>query len=213
MSSNKKQSAMVAGVASIFRAIKWRDPAWVFLGIVLLVGIAVINQMLPPGFLSSSGKLMHVTIEHQKRDISHIDQPRDTFATDEFYIDTIDFPAGNSLRHEKLGNYDFSKNFFTRIEGTMEVETPGEYRMIVASDDGFRLEIDGRMISQHTNDRPMSETVAGIRLEKGRYPFVLTWFQGFGQLGLRAWYEGACGRKLFGESTSCIRFLTSGKKG
>lgn len=212
MSSKIKKPAWLVRIASSLRAIDWRDPAWIFLGIVIVLGLALINRMLPEGILSSSQKLMHVTIEHQKKDITHLDQERDTFASDQFYIDTIDFPAGNSLRHEKLGNYDFSKNFFVRIEGDIEVNVPGEYRMIVASDDGFRLEIGGQLVSQYTNDRPMSETAATVTLEKKRYPFVLTWFQGYGQLGLKAWYEGSCGRRLFGEASPCLQFVPSSKK-
>ena len=211
MSSNTKKSEQT-GLVTFLKMVNPRDPAWIFLGLTLLVGMAIVVSIVPPGFLSSSGKLMNVTIEHQKKDIAHIDQTRETFATDTFYIDTIDFPAGNTLRHEKLGDYDFSRNFFVRIEGQMVVNTPGEYRMIVASDDGFRLEIDGQRISQHTNDRPMAETVTNVRLEKGKHSFVVSWFQGFGQLGLRAWYEGTCGRKLFGESTPCITFVSTATK-
>lgn len=209
--SNKKTSPLLARLKNLARTINPRDPAWIFLGLVIMAGLIIFYQIIPSGFLSSSNKLMLVTIEHQKKDIKHLDQERDTFATDSFYIDTIDFPGGNVLRHEKLGNYDFSKNFFMRIEGTMEVLTAGSYRMIVSSDDGFRLEIDGAVLSQHTNDRPMAETVTNIYLEKGQHPFVVHYFQGFGQLGLQAWYDGSCGKKLFGESSPCIRFITKPK--
>ena len=207
MSSNKKNRTQ-SRIRDIVARVNWRDPATLFLALVVIAGLVIVNKMIPPGFLSSTTKNFQVTIEHQKKNIAFLDQARDTFATDTFWIDTIDFPGGNVLTHAKLGNYDYSRNFFMTLHGEIDVPQPAEFRFIVASDDGFRLSIDGQALSQHTNDRPMTETVTNVRLTAGRHKLELLYFQGFGQLGLQAWYETpACGRRLLGNPSDCLRFV------
>jgi len=203
-----------AYIRSLWEKIDWRDPAWIFLAIVVLAGLILIYQMLPKGFfrdlVSSQEGLMRVTLNAQTTPITNLNQPPDETPsqTNTFLIDTVDFPGGNLLRHERLGEFQFSRDFFTRIDGEFEVLTAGDYKFIVSSDDGFRLTIDGNVISEFTNDRPMAETEAGIALSKGRHSFTIQHFQGYGQLGLQAWYSGpACERLLIGKHSSCLRFI------
>ena len=211
MSSNKKKAprrTLAARVHGLADKIDVKNPAWLFLAFVVIAGLLIVRQIIPPGFLSSTTKNFSVTLEHQRKNITHLDQARDTFATDSFAIDTVNFPTGNALVHASLGNYDFSKNFFMKLTGEVNVLKADVYRFIVASDDGFRLVIDGKNLSQHTNDRPMTETATNVRLTAGRHKIELFYFQGFGQLGLQAWYENSvCGKRFLGEASDCLRFI------
>jgi hypothetical protein len=201
-----------ARAATLWAKINWRDPAWKFLCIIIAVGFLLIHLMLPQNFIrnifSSPEALMRVTLEAQDTRITTLDQEATTVRSNTFFIDTVDFPDGSEFRHTRLGSLHFSRDFFTTVEGEFDVLTAGEYRFIVASDDGFRLTIGETMVSEFTNDRPMTETEGRISLARGRHSFVIRHFQGFGGVGLQAWYIGPnCARQFMGQHSPCLRFV------
>jgi hypothetical protein len=192
-----------------------RDPAWIFLFILIAVGMLLIYQMLPHGFAanilsSAPDPLMKLTLEAQEDKLTHLDQESTTKQSNVYFIDTVNFPDGQTFKHSKLRDIDYSQNFFTTIEGEFDALAAGEYTFIVASDDGFRLTINKTVVSEFTNDRPMSETEGKIPLEEGRHTFSIRHFQGFGGVGLQAWYIGPPGdgdRCFMGQSSPWLQFI------
>jgi hypothetical protein len=198
-----------AVLSSTWAKIDWRDPSWQFLAALIVLGFLLIHLMLPKSFLIAKGTLMRATVEEQKEKLRHLDQAPDTKKTETFFIDTIDFPDGSTLEHAKLGPFFYTVDFFMHIQGEFEALAAGEYTFIVSSDDGFRLAIDGKMVSEFTNDRPMSETEGKFSLTKGIHSFAIKYYQGYGQLGLQAWYTapGNSTRTMMGVNSSFLRFI------
>jgi hypothetical protein len=200
------------GLAKLWAKIDWHDPAWIFLVALIVIGLGIIYKILPKDIFISFDRYMRVTIETQNTSITNLDQPLNKKASDTFFVDTIDFPDGNTLRHERLGAYPYSSDFFTTVEGEFDILAAGDYKFFVSSDDGFRLTVDGTILGEFTGDRPMAENEGSISLKTGRHSFVLKHFQGFGQLGLRAWYSGPnCERRLMGLNSDCLRFVEQPK--
>ncbi|MDR2734868.1 MAG: hypothetical protein LBC99_09580 [Spirochaetota bacterium] len=207
---------ITAPLARLWAKIDWHDPAWIFLTVVILAGLFIIYKVLPRDIFVFYDRLMKVTVETQNTKLTNLDQPPELKASDTFFVDTIDFPGGNDLRHERIGGYPYSSDFFMTIEGEFEVLTAGTYKFFVSSDDGFRLTVDDTILCEFTGDRPLPEPANAnegeISLKTGRHPFVIKHFQGFGQLGLQAWYSGpGCERRRMGEHSACLRFIEQPK--
>ena len=66
----------------------------------------------------------------------------------------------------------------------------GEYDIFVASDDGFRLFVDGNRVAEFKDIRAMNASKSyRIHLDKGTHTFKLLHFQGFGGVGLQMNYK------------------------
>jgi len=58
----------------------------------------------------------------------------------------------------------------------------------------------------------MAENEGSIKLSEGQHSFTLKHFQGFGQLGLQAWYSGPGGERiLMGKNSAFLRFIEQPK--
>ncbi|HIB91982.1 TPA: hypothetical protein EYO57_33155, partial [Candidatus Poribacteria bacterium] len=79
-------------------------------------------------------------------------------------FNTIDFPDGDGAfahRQEtntQLNTANLSEYFFARFIGYIEIPVAGTYQFYVGSDDGFRLKIDGNVVSEYRNPRGYGET-------------------------------------------------------
>jgi len=71
----------------------------------------------------------------------------------------------------------------------MTVSKKGLYHFLIASDDGFRLFIDGKPLCEFLGDRPLAKNECTVWLEKGDHVFFLSYFQGYGRLGVQAYYR------------------------
>lgn len=109
-------------------------------------------------------------------------------------FDTIDFPTSNTtFTHRtqrdingKRINTGLTDFFFARFTGVLDIQTPGTYRFFIASDDGFRLKINGQSIAEHTGPRGMAETMAEYDFPKaGLYSIELIYFERSGAQGLQ----------------------------
>jgi phosphoglycerol transferase MdoB-like AlkP superfamily enzyme len=150
-----------------------------------------------------------VEVSQQYKPIRTIDSPKINEARKErFYIDTIDFPAKDELTHRKLGKLGFFNDFFTTITGNMDVKIAGEYDIFVASDDGFRLFVDGNRVAEFKGGSSMNESASyRIHLDKGVHTFKLLHYQGYGYVGLKMNYKLA-NRKNYRIFGSDSRFIT-----
>ncbi|WP_161491561.1 TIM-barrel domain-containing protein [Sedimentisphaera salicampi] len=69
-------------------------------------------------------------------------------------------------------------NYSIRWTGWIEVTKAGEYSIIPSADDGVRLWIDGKMITDQWQTQPETQFPANIQLDKGRHRIKMEYFQG-----------------------------------
>ncbi len=140
--------------------------------------------------------------------IRELDQPKLPTNTRSFQIDTIDFPDNYVLTHRTLGPVAFGENYFIEFEGTFQASKGQIYTFSVESDDGFRLLIDGKIVSEHTTPRPVGLTQGNFFLNKGAHHFQLSYFQTVGNAALTAKYQirGGNNEYLLGESSNEVKF-------
>ncbi|MFH0702108.1 MAG: hypothetical protein V2B14_01030 [bacterium] len=148
-----------------------------------------------------------MSIIKQNNSISNIDQKQDGYSKI-FYIDKIDFQDTTELVHSKLGSFGLTENFFIQFESAFQVLESGWYKFIVYSDDGFRLFIDNKAISEFRDIRPFSGTEEKIFLNKGLHSLNLFFFQGEGNVGIKAFYMPIKQQEInfIGDSTKYINF-------
>jgi len=144
----------------------------------------------------------------QKGRILNLDSQRDIEKEIRETIDVINFANRKSLKHISLGELPFEKNFFTEIEGNFTVNTADKYKFNVASDDGFRLFIDGVKIAEIVNGRIFSASTYIVDLPIGIHTFKLLHFQAEGKVGLQLRYKAASAPKyaLFGADSKEMTF-------
>jgi alpha-L-rhamnosidase len=90
-----------------------------------------------------------------------------------------------------LGGLDVPKyEFALQFMGFLLIQTEGNYRFFVMSNDGSQLYIDGRLVVDNDEEHLMEEKSGSIFLSAGRHPIELTYFQSGGGLGVTVLYEG-----------------------
>jgi hypothetical protein len=148
-------------------------------------------------------------VYQNKNDIHSIKQIREPSTSHHYNIPTIDFMTKDRLIHEDLGAFPYTHNLFIDLNTSMKVQKAGVYTFIVASDDGFELYIDKKILASFPKDRSMAADTVRVFLDKGTHLFSLYYFQGGGDMGLRAYYvssEKGSQRFLIGEESSYIEF-------
>jgi len=134
-------------------------------------------------------KHFSLRVIQQYEPIRSIDAKRSNTSGKHYNIDIIYFLNSSELIHATLGKLNFYHDFFTEIKGVFEVNIAGEYDIHVASDDGFRLYIDGKKISEFIGGRPMNGKAYRVLLSKGKHTFFLEHYQGYGDVGLAMKYK------------------------
>lgn len=71
-------------------------------------------------------------------------------------------------------------NYALRATGILIIPTSGPWTFHVNSDDGFRLRLNGQVISEYADPRAPSDTFATVNLEAGQYALELTFFEAGG---------------------------------
>jgi len=180
----------------------------IFLAIVLILFLIIIIKMIPP-IPITMGKNIKMSILKQNGTITNIDTQRNISSKMEMWINTINFNDGQELIHKDLGPLGYNSYFFLDFDFNIKVKIPGYYDFIIYSDDGFRLFINSNVVCEYISDRPISNTTGQIFLDRGIYKVYLTYFQGYGLLGLRAYYHPVNSKYmyLFGKNSKYIEFL------
>lgn len=75
---------------------------------------------------------------------------------------------------------DRKEAFAILLNGYMEVEEDGLYRMTVISDDGSRIFVHDRMYIDHDGNHPPTPASRLIRLQKGLHPIRIQFYDGIG---------------------------------
>lgn len=87
---------------------------------------------------------------------------------------------------------DYKNEFGVVFTGRIEVTKKGSHRFYIASDDGARILIDGKMVVESDGIHPASTIKEGaIVLDKGPHEFRLEYFQAAGNIELYAAYKSA----------------------
>ena len=138
--------------------------------------------------------------------ITNLYQKRDNNESKRYTIPTIDFIGSNQLVHRELGSYRYHQNVFIEFNTTIVVHVSGMYTFHVVSDDGFSLLLNHKKVMDFASDRPAEMDSTKLFLEEGTVPFSLYYFQGGGDMAIRAYYEINGTRYLIGEESSYLGF-------
>lgn len=174
---------------------------------MVIIGAVTITLLMLPPFRGS--KHIRMNIIKNKTPILSIDQPHNPSYIIDAMISTIDFPIGDIFKHSKLGAFGVQNDFFAEFNCILRVKKAGSYFFRIGSDDGFRLFIGTNMIGEFGSGRQYQENIYKVTLRQDDQPFSLIYFQGYGPLGLRAYYqrEGDVHWSFIGENSAYIKFL------
>lgn len=87
---------------------------------------------------------------------------------------------------------DYKNEFGVVFTGKLTAPNKGAYRFYLASDDGGRILIDGKMVVEYDGIHPANPIKEGsVQLEKGDHEFRLEYFQAAGNIELYAAWKGA----------------------
>ncbi len=92
------------------------------------------------------------------------------------------WPALQGLQAADFG--DRSENFYVEVRGFLNVKTAGSYELSLGSDDGSRLELDGRVVIDNDGLHAMTPAHTRVELTAGEHPLRIVYFQMGGGLGL-----------------------------
>jgi len=109
-----------------------------------------------------------------------------------------DFPDYDKLKAVKSGvvgkfqlvNPAGRPGFALRFEGIIAIPKDGEYTFFTQSDDGSRLFISGKQVVDNPGVHPVVEKSGVVKLEAGRYPVVLWFFDWGGGSAIRVLWQG-----------------------
>lgn len=79
--------------------------------------------------------------------------------------------------------------FAMSFEGYLQVEQDGLHRVVLVSDDGSRLFLDGQLLIDHDGNHPPKPAGSLVRLRKGLHPLRIEYFQGNGQKALELFLD------------------------
>lgn len=80
--------------------------------------------------------------------------------------------------------------FALRFTGNLIVPSAGKYTFYIASDDGSRIYLDGKLLINHDGKHGMTEKRATANLKAGSYPLIVTYFDNGGGDGLSVNWSG-----------------------
>lgn len=177
----------------------------VFSCLLALAVVATVNKLIPP----SVKPVLTLVLSKNAEQIRQIDQPRQITDTRHLLIDRVELNSNNRFKHPTLGVLSWSENFFADIDTQFTVAKKSRYRFEVGSDDGYQLEIDGKIICQFQRDRPFQRNTCSHQLSAGQHRLVLRYFQGYGNAGLtlKAAPEGVNKLKFWGTKINGVRYL------
>lgn len=98
----------------------------------------------------------------------------------------VDFdPTGGVFHGTGLAD-----NFAVRWEGLVRIPRDGEWTFFTVSDDGSRLEIDGKRVVDNPGLHAMEERPGKVTLKKGDHAIRIDYFEGGSEAGCRVLWEG-----------------------
>jgi hypothetical protein len=177
---------------------------WILSALLTVVAVAVIHRMLPPRV----DPVLRLEISKNRSAVGTLYQTRDIGLRKDVMVDVLDLSRNGRFEHPKLGDIGYGQDFFVDIEKTFQVRRAGDYRFVVASDDGFAIHINGKELCSFHKDRSMATQSCGVSFEEGQQTFRLSYFQAGGPAGLKVQYARQGDRTMywFGESSPYFSF-------
>lgn len=194
-------------VVDRFNLERWLTQDTALSCVLVIVLLFIIVRILP----TSVDNNLSMSVHKNKVAIEHLNQPRNLEFSKTVFLDKLDLSRDNRFAHPELGDIGFSENFFADVETEFEILQRGDYRFLVASDDGFALEINGEELCRFTRNRPIRSQVCRVRLEEGKHKFKLRYYQGVGHAGLKVQYrrQGDADLHWFGEDSEYLEIIAS----
>ncbi len=157
-----------------------------FLAAVAVLGFVLAWKMVPRIVLVRNVRMV---LTKSREAVALLTDERKTDFTWRAYFSRIEFPEGESLSHPDRGDLGYSADFFLDFSVRMRVLREGYYLFGVASDDGFRLSFGTNLVGEFVSNRPFTTNRYRVYLKTGAYDYRLNYYQGFGRLGLAAFYQ------------------------
>lgn len=116
-------------------------------------------------------------------------------SADNVAIETLDKmkPKASGVVPEIVMNVPQLKQrdkFALRFTGMITAQKSGQYTFFIASDDGSRIYLDGKLLVNNDGLHGMVEKSASVTLRAGAHPIVVTYFDNGGGDGLRVQWAG-----------------------
>lgn len=83
-----------------------------------------------------------------------------------------------------------TEKYALQFSGILNVPNAGSWKLRLASDDGSRLYLDGRLLIDNDGNHGMQEKSGDIELDAGPHALVVNYFNSGGGFGLRLEWEG-----------------------
>jgi len=191
-----KGFGLTVGSSSLF------DKRYVLLFLSLLLWIWIGYSI----FSHNQKRVIEATIIQSAIPIRAIDDPVRSIKKETIWINKLYFPKGSELYHPSYGYLGYIHDFVIYFNAHFYLNKKKKIHFIVYSDDGFRLFIDGKMVMEYPKDRPFSKSEREVLLNPGRHTIYMKYFQGYGQLGIVAYYRDNAKYHLLGENSDNIIF-------
>lgn len=122
--------------------------------------------------------------------------------------DVPDFGSMKPVTTGTVSGFDLAvgkrqNNFGMRFTGFLQIDKPGQYQFWIGSDDGSRLQIDGKEVVKNGGVHPHSEKEGRVSLDVGPHEIVVDYFQGGGEWTLTLDMQGQGIKR-----TSAAAFIT-----
>jgi hypothetical protein len=151
--------------------------------------------------------VIKTTIIQSKTPLTRVDSKIKPIKKEVLWIDKLYFDVGKELKHPIYGYLGYKKNFVIYFDSHIKSLKDQNITFAIYSDDGFRLLIDGRKIGEYPKDRPYSKSIIKTALSKGDHRIRIKYFQGYGQLGIKAEFKTDKNSfKLLGTDTNTLKF-------
>jgi hypothetical protein len=86
-------------------------------------------------------------------------------------------------------------DYAVTFEGFLKVEQTGLHRLILASDDGSKLFLDGRLLIDNDGRHPKVELGRNMRLAAGLHPLRVEFFEASGDAELKLYMQPPDGER------------------
>lgn len=98
-------------------------------------------------------------------------------------LDVLDVESGENGTAPNCG--ELTSTFVARVEGFLEVPKAGRYGLRLTSDDGSRLQLDGKTVIDHDGLHPPEPKSTELELAAGVHPLLVEFFQTYGGFTLK----------------------------
>ncbi len=181
-----------------------RRADWALTAALLVIAAIFVMVMTPPRMTPR----MTLQFTRNAVPIDRLEQARQPAATSVRQVDVLNLSADQRFAHPRLGHLGYGEQFFMDMETRFRTTRDADFLFEVASDDGFALHIDGRLICNHSGSRAMISQVCKAPLPAGDHSLQLAYYQGAGPAGLTVRYA-ATGEvmRYFGENSPELELL------